>query len=358
MEDHCTTFVAETNLPTVRGFFRVRAYKEKSGKEPIAIIEGNVEGTRSVPIRVHDACFTSEVLGSMKCDCAEQLSLALDYIKKEGRGLVIYLQQEGRGIGISNKIAAYALQEEGFDTVQANEKLGFPDDSREYYVVKEILDDLQIQSVRLITNNPRKIEKLESLGIVIDGRIPSDVKPNQYNVQYLKTKEEKMNHMLSIPTPVSTHKNTYQEDSIHFYEPEDPYGWLSNFSEHGVHIDNLWYPTTEHYYQSKKYEGTKHEVSVRLAPTPAIAFQMGREYDIRPLRQDWDNVKEAVMKKAIYAKFTQHKDLRDQLLATGHRHLAEHTKKDKFWGDGGDGSGLNRLGFLLMELREDLREHS
>ncbi len=178
--------------------------------EPTAIINGKVEGLEDVPLRVHDACFTSEVLGSLKCDCAEQLAQSLEFINDNPPGMVIYLQQEGRGIGLANKIAAYSLQvkeerarrkqkkplivlefeylyirfssqEKGMDTVDANRALGLPDDCREYTSVRNIMLDLGIKSIRLITNNPRKIDKLTKLGIVINGRIPSRVEAGKYN---------------------------------------------------------------------------------------------------------------------------------------------------------------------------------
>merc|ERR1712078_72381 len=154
--DVYTTFVAETLLPTLAGNFRVRAFRQiVNGAiigEPIVIMKGRPEGLTNVPVRVHDACFTSEVLGSLKCDCAEQLRMALDFIRDEGCGVVFYLQQEGRGIGLANKIAAYSLQEKGFDTVDANRSLGLPDDCREYSSVRNILNQLGVKSVKLITN--------------------------------------------------------------------------------------------------------------------------------------------------------------------------------------------------------------
>jgi GTP cyclohydrolase II len=163
--------------------------------EPTAIIHGNIEGKSSVAVRVHDACFTSEVLGSLKCDCNEQLLQAMEYVQ-EHDGMVVYLQQEGRGIGLANKIAAYALQEKGFDTVDANRQLGLPDDCREYTAVRNIIADLGITSVRLITNNPRKINLLTSLGVEVESRIPSIVGANPVNKGYLEAKETRMDHLL------------------------------------------------------------------------------------------------------------------------------------------------------------------
>jgi GTP cyclohydrolase II len=196
-------FVAETNLPTLTGYFRVRAYRglhtceEEGNMEPIALVMGDVNGLENVPVRVHDACFTSEVIGSTKCDCREQLQYAMDYIRTNAPGIVIYLQQEGRGIGLANKIAAYSLQESGFDTVEANRKLGLPDDIRTYDYVIDILKDLNVKSIQLLTNNPRKIDHLRGLGLKVNGRLPVHIPPNEHNVNYLKTKVKKMNHLIT-----------------------------------------------------------------------------------------------------------------------------------------------------------------
>ncbi|PSC75354.1 GTP cyclohydrolase II [Micractinium conductrix] len=197
-----TKFVAETLLPTKQGKFRLRGYRHtvdggRTYTEPSVIISGSPEGGANVPLRVHDACFTSEVLGSLKCDCREQLELAMDYIRDAPPGMVIYLQQEGRGIGLANKIAAYALQEKGLDTVDANRALGLPDDCREYSAVKHILADLSVSSVRLMTNNPRKMTELAGLGIPVTGRIPCQVPAQKYNAGYLSSKHRRMSHMLN-----------------------------------------------------------------------------------------------------------------------------------------------------------------
>ncbi|CAD7696299.1 unnamed protein product [Ostreobium quekettii] len=196
-----TVFVAETMLPTRSGSYRLRGYRHsvdgwESYTEPAVVVSGRVEDQENVPVRVHDACFTSEVLGSLKCDCAQQLQLALEYIQNTPPGIVIYLQQEGRGIGLSNKIAAYALQERGLDTVDANRALGLPDDCREYSPVPNILEDLRIKSIQLMTNNPRKLSMLEDLGIRITGRIPCIVGPGKHNQAYLSAKEKRMDHLL------------------------------------------------------------------------------------------------------------------------------------------------------------------
>nr|AML79169.1 putative LOV domain-containing protein [Cyanophora paradoxa] len=193
-----TNFVAETRLPTHKGFYRVRAYRdsENTGYEPLAIIYGDVSGRDKIAVRVHDQCMTSEVLGSLKCDCKEQLDYAMEYIRDNGPGVVIYLQQEGRGIGLANKIAAYAMQEKGYDTVDANRVLGLPDDARDYRCVVDILNDLDVDSIVLITNNPRKVDQLTNLGVEVVGRIPVILPCTQYNVNYLVAKAARMGHVV------------------------------------------------------------------------------------------------------------------------------------------------------------------
>lgn len=197
--DHVsTTFVAETALPTNGGMFRVRAYRSTGSlreSEPIAMISGDVFGQRNVPVRVHDQCFTSEVFGSLKCDCREQLDYAKAYTKQHG-GVVIYMPQEGRGIGLANKIMAYSMQEQGLDTVDANRVLGFKDDYRSYEPVPAILKDLGIQSIRLLTNNPRKIRLLSQLGVTVEGRLPVVIKGGKYSEGYLAAKATRMSHLL------------------------------------------------------------------------------------------------------------------------------------------------------------------
>jgi GTP cyclohydrolase II len=194
-----TTFVSETILPTKQGKFHIRAYRcETLGMEPLVLMSEDAKSDFTntpdhVTVRVHDKCMTSEVLGSLKCDCREQLLTSMSYIKNHG-GIVIYLQQEGRGIGIANKIAAYSLQEEGADTVEANIKLGLPAEARRYDPVKYILQDLNIKSISLMTNNPYKVNSLKKLGIEVTSRKPIIIKPNIYSSNYLKCKRERMGH--------------------------------------------------------------------------------------------------------------------------------------------------------------------
>lgn len=176
-------FVAECDMPTDRGNFRMRSYRcdgDYAALEPVALTHGPLGGAENVLARVHDQCLTSEVFGSKRCDCKEQLGMALDMIREEG-GVVIYLQQEGRGIGLANKVAAYALQDEGLDTVDANRHLGFGDDERTYDIVPSILRDLGVESIQLMTNNPLKLECLLKLGVRVSKVVPIVVAPNVFN---------------------------------------------------------------------------------------------------------------------------------------------------------------------------------
>lgn len=189
--------VAEAKLPTRHGFFRVVAFEALDGKEYGAVVKGEVAGKDAVPVRLHSECFTGDVMGSIKCDCRDQLEAALNYLGEEAEfGAVLYLRQEGRGIGLANKIRAYALQDAGLDTVQANRALGFQDDERRYDVAAQMLEELGIRSVQLLTNNPNKIEGLRELGIPVVGRIPVKTPPTAFNAFYLETKRDKSGHLL------------------------------------------------------------------------------------------------------------------------------------------------------------------
>lgn len=187
---------AEARLPSRFGMFRVVGFESDDGKEHAAIVKGDVAGREDVPLRVHSECFTGDVMGSLKCDCRDQLEAALETIEERGIGVVLYLRQEGRGIGLANKIRAYALQDAGLDTVQANHALGFEDDLRRYDIAAGMIQELGIQSIQLITNNPNKVEGLETLGVEVTGRIPHKMKPNPFNAFYLETKKSKSGHLL------------------------------------------------------------------------------------------------------------------------------------------------------------------
>jgi 3,4-dihydroxy 2-butanone 4-phosphate synthase/GTP cyclohydrolase II len=189
--------VAEAELPTKYGEFHVIAYESMlDGREHLAIIKGDPSSKRGVLVRMHSECMTGDVFGSMRCDCGEQLMAAMRRIDAEGQGAIVYLRQEGRGIGLGNKVKAYQLQDEGLDTVEANEKLGFKPDLRDYGIGAQILLDLNLHSIRLLTNNPRKIVGLDGYDIEITGSEPLLVEPNQHNKRYLETKRSKLGHTL------------------------------------------------------------------------------------------------------------------------------------------------------------------
>lgn len=184
------------DLPTPYGRFRIRVVADRQGREHVLLSKGEIEDGEDLPVRVHSECLTSEVFHSLRCDCREQLMAALEYFETEGRGLLIYLRQEGRGIGLLNKIEAYALQDGGLDTVEANVQLGLPEDGRTYDVAADVLRDvLGVRSIRLLTNNPLKLEALARLGIQVNGRVPLHMAPNSHNSEYLRVKRDKMQHL-------------------------------------------------------------------------------------------------------------------------------------------------------------------
>ncbi len=193
--------VASADFPTRWGQFRIHGFttgtaNEGKIEEAVALVMGD-DLSGSPLVRIHSQCLTGDVFGSLRCDCRQQLEMALSMIAKEGRGVLVYEQQEGRGIGLMAKLQAYALQDSGLDTVEANEKLGFKADHREFQLPVEILKALGIQQVRLLSNNPDKVGALERIGIRVTERVPCEVAPSKYTEEYLKTKEEKMGHLFT-----------------------------------------------------------------------------------------------------------------------------------------------------------------
>jgi 3,4-dihydroxy 2-butanone 4-phosphate synthase/GTP cyclohydrolase II len=188
---------ASVRLPTEFGEFSAIAFREKlSGKTHVALVKGDVAGAENVLVRVHSECLTGDVFHSLRCDCGEQLEQALAQIETEGRGVLLYMSQEGRGIGLLNKLRAYELQERGLDTVEANIELGFPADARDYGIGNQILADLGLTTIRILTNNPKKLIGIDGFGLTVVGQVPIEVPPHAENVRYLATKRDKLGHRL------------------------------------------------------------------------------------------------------------------------------------------------------------------
>jgi GTP cyclohydrolase II len=195
----CVRIEAIAELPSRFGDFHIVAFSNnKDNKEHIAIIKGEVLGAEDVPVRLHSECLTGDVIGSLRCDCRDQLEAALKKIGEMDKGVVLYLRQEGRGIGLTNKIRAYSLQDQGLDTVEANIALGFRDDERDYAIAAHMLQSLKIQSINLMTNNPKKIDQLTQYGVKVNKRIPHIIPSNEHNRFYLETKAAKSGHMIDF----------------------------------------------------------------------------------------------------------------------------------------------------------------
>ncbi len=198
LQDSLIEEIVQVEMPTIFGNFRMASFLDKSnGNEHLAIMKGTWEKDEPVLTRVHSSCFTGDILGSLRCDCGDQLACALQMVEKEGKGIILYMNQEGRGIGLTNKLKAYKLQEQGADTLEANLMLGLPADARDYGVGAQILRHLNVTKLRLMTNNPKKRVGLMAYGLEIVESVPLEVKSNPHNIRYLKTKKEKMGHNLN-----------------------------------------------------------------------------------------------------------------------------------------------------------------
>lgn len=343
------TFQNWCSLPTPMGEFRMYDVGDES-VHLVCFGDVREQGTRPL-VRVHSSCLASEVFAARDCDCADQLREAMKLIANEGRGLIIHLHQEGRGQGLANKIQAVgAMQRDGLDTVEAFESLGLEQDVRSYSAAVQILRALGLDEVRLISNNPAKARFLGAGGIGVE-LVSTHPIIRPENLEYLRTKQAKLDHRFVLDDgDVST-------GDVRFYHSDQPWGELANFSPHAVFIRGRIWPTTEHFYQAQKFAGTEREEQIRCSGTPTLAKLLAQEW--KALRRPgWVEVKEEIMLEGLRAKFGQHPDLRERLLATEERQLVEHTEHDAYWGDAGDGTGRNRLGALLMRVRAELRDEN
>lgn len=331
-------------LPTDMGNFRMH----DTGNENIRLVtfgDINQLGTKPL-VRIHSSCLASEVFGARDCDCADQLRETMKLMATEGQGIIIHIHQEGRGHGLSHKIHAVRLmEEEKLDTHEAYQRLGLEQDIRNYDEPIEILRQLGLSNVRLISNNPRKIDALRKAGINVTG-ICTHPKIRPENAQYLETKNTKLNHTI----PLNDNKS---ESDIHFYHSDQPWGEFSNFSRHAIFINNKIWPTSEHFYQAQKFQGTEHEEIIRRRLSPMAAKDYATKFR-NDVRKDWESEKDSIMYQALKAKFTQHPELAELLISTGSRNLIEKSPSDSYWGIGKDGQGKNRLGQLLMQIRAEI----
>jgi GTP cyclohydrolase II len=337
-------------LPTSMGEFRMY----DTGDEGVRVIcRGDLKDQGIEPLlRVHSSCLASEVFGSLDCDCADQLREAMKRIAAEDRGLIIHLNQEGRGQGLSQKIRAIRkMQIDGLDTAEAFEAMGIEQDIRCYADAVQVMRKASIDSVRLITNNPRKVKYLTHKGIRVSMvNTHPTIRPE--NTKYLQTKNSKLGHLLPLDASSGTSL------AIHFYHSDQPWGEFSNFSQHAIFCHGRIWPTVEHFYQAQKFVGTRYEEDIRLCKTPTLAKKRASDLINLISQKDWSAVRENVMLKGLRVKFNQHPDLRQKLLASGTRQIIEHTEHDEYWGDAKNGSGQNRLGHLLMRIRAELRQEA
>ena len=338
------------DLPTPHGVFRMY----DSGDEMLRIVTfGDINALGQKPmLRLHSSCLASEVFEALDCDCADQLREAMKIMALDGSGIIFHLHQEGRGQGLSKKIrAVYKMQTQGIDTAESFQKMGLNQDIREYESAIKVLKTIGIKHVRLVSNNPRKQRALEEAGVRVEiVNTHPLVRPE--NADYLQSKNEKLGHTLHLEAEKD---NT---GSIRFYHSDQTWGKFSNFSQHAVYLQMKIWRTAEHFYQAQKFNDRSLQEFVRSAPTPMLAKQKANQLAPQHLRADWPIVKEKVMGEVLLAKFNQHPELRQLLLSTQQRSIVEHTRNDSYWGDGGDGTGLNRLGVLLMQLRTQLSVQS
>ncbi|MCO5198050.1 MAG: GTP cyclohydrolase II [Anaerolineae bacterium] len=286
-------------LPTDEGEFQLCLYANNyDQKDHLALVIGNIGHQENVLVRIHSECFTGDVLGSMRCDCGQQLHLAMRYIATEGAGIIIYLRQEGRGIGLANKLRAYELQDQGYDTVEANHILGHQADERDYTIAARILEDLGVRSIRMLTNNPDKIESLQRMGIVVSDRVPLYALVNRENAGYLMTKMKRMRHMLNLdkivpflePTTIKVSNGGYTPDKAVFPMVTLSYAQAVNGSITHSRGEQLQISSTESMMLTHKLRDTHDAILVGigtlLADDPQLNVRLVRGRDPQPVVLD------------------------------------------------------------------------
>jgi GTP cyclohydrolase II len=286
------------DLPTSMGIFRMY----NSGNEEIRIISyGDIWSLGDRPLlRMHSSCLASEVFGATDCDCADQLREAMKLIAHEGSGVIVHLNQEGRGQGLARKIeAVHLMQYDNLDTFEAFAVLGYEQDTRNYTPVVELLNLLGVTSIRLISNNPRKRKFLQGNSFKVE-LVNTHPNVRLENAEYLVTKNEKLGHSLPL--------EQQSFGAIKFYHSDQPWGELSNFSHHSIFLKNKIWPTVEHFYQAQKFAGMENEEVIRQAKTAVLAKKIARSLK-ELVRVDWLGVKQQVMQEGLQAKFSQHPDL-------------------------------------------------
>lgn len=332
-------------LPTKFGDLRMYDVEN----EAIRLISaGAIEELKNNPlVRIHSSCIASETFCAQDCDCADQLYEAMQLIINEGSGVIFHIHQEGRGQGLSKKIKAVSvMQKEKCDTAESFEKLGYKQDIRDFSEVVQLLKELEINSVRLISNNPYKANFLKKNNISVEN-LPTYPKIRTENEAYLHSKNTKLGHKIPLDSEEVL-------EAIYFRNSNQKWGEFSNFSLHSIFLENKIWATVEHYYQAQKFSQDTIIEEIHLAQTPSLAKQKASQHYKEYQLEDWDLKKEEVMFKALKAKFTQHPNLKKLLLATGDKIIVERSDSDLYWGDGKNNEGKNRLGCLLMELREQI----
>jgi len=355
VKDYCT-------LPTQHGKF----FMYDSGDDNFHIVTfGDIQQQGNAPlVRIHSSCLASEVFSAQDCDCADQLNEAMKVMSHEGCGIIFHIQQEGRGQGLSKKIRAVSkMQTENLDTYDAFSQMGLAQDIREYPQVIAVLQQLQFTTIRLISNNPRKIKALTKAGFNVI-QVHTHPKVRQENAGYLHSKNVRLDHNIPLEPQYDIQNDTSKIPAtthrpVLFYHSDLAWGELSNFSNHAIYLKGVVWPTVEHYYQAQKFAGSPVEAQIRECASPMQAKQLANEQSgmlwNETQTQRWQAKKETVMYEGLTAKFTQHPQLQVLLLSTGNRRIAEHTEHDHYWGDGINGTGSNRLGELLQQLRSALQ---